>query len=108
MRCADTQVISTISANMNICMDGCISVMTRLVNSCVLFSLSLATSNRFSSSFSLPKARITESPVRISRETRFRPSTSFCMIRNFGSVTAKRTATNAMIIRIARAMIYPI
>ena len=72
-------------------MVGIISAMVLEVNNCVFISLVLASSKRFSSYFSLPNARITESPVKISLDTRFSPSTNFCIIWNFGMATIINT-----------------
>ena len=55
----------------------------------------LAMSKRSSSSFSLPKARMTSMPVRLSRATRFRRSVSFCMIWNLGTTSLKVTTCSA-------------
>ena len=83
-RCAATQVIRTPSPLMTNIIDGIMKVMTRFVKSCVRIRSVLASSKRSSSVFSLPNARTTISPVRISLETRFSRSTSFCMLLNFG------------------------
>ena len=84
--CAPNQTIPTVSTFIIIIMPGIIKVMTRLVNSVVPVSSRFAVSKRSSSLSSLPNARITESPVRISRETRLMLSTSFCIFLNFGIV----------------------
>ena len=72
---------------------GVLKVMTRLVNSIVFVRSLFATSKRSSSFFSLPKARMTERPVRISLDTRLILSTNFCINWNFGIVTAINTIT---------------
>ena len=81
---AATHTIPSVMQYMIMDIPGIIKVMTRFVNSCVRVSSRLASSNRFSSSFSRPKALITERPVRISRETRFTLSTRVCIILNLG------------------------
>ena len=78
---------------MIIIIPGIIKVMTRLVNSIVFVRSLFATSKRSSSFFSLPKARMTERPVRISLDTRLILSTSFCINWNFGMATAINTIT---------------
>ena len=87
---------------------GIIKVMARFTNRLARVRSLLASSNRSSSCFSVPKARMTESPVRISLLTRFSRSTKFCRIRNFGITTANSTATNRKISTTARAMIHDI
>ena len=82
--------------------------MTRFVNSIVFVRSLFASSKRFSSSVSLPNARITESPVKISLDTRLILSTSFCISLKRGIVTAINTITYPRITRIARIMIHPI
>ena len=54
-------------------------------------------SNRSAACLSVRKARITGSPVRISRVTRFSLSTRFCRILNFGIATINNTATTITI-----------
>lgn len=82
--------------------------MTRLTNRLVLVKFRLALSNRSSSCFSVLNARMTGSPVRISRVTRLSLSTSFCMRLNFGMATANSTSTIAMIASTATPMIQAI
>ena len=78
---------------MIIIIPGIIKVMTRLVNNIVFVRFLFATSKRSSSFFSLPNARITERPVKISLDTRLILSTNFCINWNFGIVTAINTIT---------------
>ncbi len=91
--CAPNQTIPTVSRFMISIIPGIINVITRLVNSIVFVSARFASSKRSSSRSSLLNARITESPVRISRATRLIPSTSFCISLNFGIVTDISTDT---------------
>ena len=84
---------------------GIMATMARLVNSWVLIRSLLALSKRSSSNFSRLKARTGMMPVRISRLTRFRRSTRFCMILNFGMamfikkmMSSSRTATSSTMI----------
>ena len=78
-------------------MSGIMNVMTRFVNSCVFIRRVFASSKRASSCCSRPNARMTGRPVRISRDTRFTRSMSFCMILNFGMATfIKKTMTTPM------------
>ena len=102
--CAATHTIRTVSPYMIKVMQGIINVMTRLVNNIVFVSFLLALSKRSSSFFSLPNARITESPVRISLETKLTPSTSFCINLNFGMATTIKNSTRAIIAATARPM----
>ncbi len=86
---------------------GIIRFITRLVNNCVFIKLRFAASKRSSSLFSLPNARMTDKPVKISRETRFKPSTNFCIILNLGIATETSNSTNPTITITASAMIHP-
>ena len=86
-------------------MAGIMIFMTRLVNSWVFIRFLLAVSNRSSSYFSRSKARMTESPVRISLATRFRRSTSVCIFLNLGIATARSVITSTKIATTATTMI---
>ena len=90
---APTQTISTVTAFMVSIIAGIMQVITRLTNRLVLVKSLLTPSKRFSSYFWVPKARITHKPDRISRETRFSLSTSFCISLNRGIVILKSTTT---------------
>ncbi len=79
--------MATLVAFITSCMAGIMKVIARLVKSWVESSSVLARAKRSSSWASRPKARMTGRPVRISRETRFSLSMSFCMRRNFGIAT---------------------
>ena len=82
--CAATHTIRTDKPFMINIMLGIMNVIVLLVKSIVLVSFLLASSNLSSSFFSLPKALITERPVRISLDTRLTLSTSFCISLNLG------------------------
>ena len=86
---------------------GIMIFITRLVNSWVRIRSRFALSNRSSSNRSLLKARITDTPVRISRDTRFRRSTRACIFLNLGMATAISTPTKARMRATATAMIHP-
>ena len=105
---AATQVIRIDVPFMISIIPGIITAMTRLVNSCVFIRSLFASSKRSSSFFSRPNARITESPVRISRDTRFRRSTSTCIILNLGIATNTRKAIRHKRHATATTMIHPI
>ena len=107
IRWALTHIMSTTRQFIINIMPGIIKVITRLVNSCVFFKFSLAISKRSSSVFSLTKALITESPVKISLETRFRLSTSVCMSLNLGIAIETSRSTNPIITSTAIAIIHP-
>ena len=81
---APNQTMPTVKTFMIIIIPGIINVITRFANNVVLVRSLLAASKRSSSVSSRPNARITESPVRISRETRLIRSTNFCINLNFG------------------------
>ena len=105
---AETQIISMLIPYMINVITGIINVITLLVNSMVPVNSLLALSNLSSSFFSRPKARITEIPVRISLDTRFTLSTSFCIALNLGMAIAIRSPTKPIITTNARAIIQPI
>ena len=86
---------------------GIMKVMTRLTNRLVLVRSRFALSKRSSSVFSRPNARMTDSPVRISRETRFTLSTSTCIFWNFGIAIAISTPTIPRITSTASTMTQP-
>ena len=108
MRCADTQTISIVSPYIINIIIGIIKVITRFVKSMVLVNFLFASSKRSSSACSLPKARITGIPVRISLETKFNPSTSFCMSLNFGIAIIIKIETRPKINSTANPIIHPI
>ena len=89
-------------------MVGIINVMARLTNKFVFVRFLFASSNLFSSCFSVLNARITGSPVKISRLTRFNRSTRSCTILNFGITTKNNTATTNTINPTASAIIQDI
>ena len=107
IRWAATQTIRIVRLYIISIMTGIMNVITRLTNRLVLVRFWLAVSNRFSSVFSLPNARITDSPVRISRETRFTRSTSVCIFLNFGMAMDIRTPTMPRMTSTAKAMTQP-
>ena len=80
---------------------GDMQTMSLPVYNCVFIRSMLASSKRFFSKSSLEKARITDTPVRISRDTRFILSTSFCIILNFGMDNLIRMNTSAIIVTTA-------
>ena len=86
---------------------GIIVTMARVVNSWVFIKSRLASSKRSRSSSCLPKALITEMPVRISLDTRLSLSTRVCMILNLGMVSASRARTTVKTATTARAMTQP-
>ena len=89
-------------------MSGIMNVITRFVNSCVFMRRRFASSKRSSSCDSRPNARTTGMPVRISRDTRFTRSMSFCMILNFGIATFMRNSITTAMASTAATMIQPI
>ena len=91
--CAPTHTIPTVRRFIISIIPGIINVMTRFVNSMVFVRSLFAASKRFSSSVSLPNARMTESPVKISLDTRLILSTSFCISLKRGIVTDINTMT---------------
>ena len=97
--CAPVHTIRTDTPFITSIIVGIINVMARLTNRFVFVSVRFASSNLFSSCFSVLNARITGSPVRISLVTRFSLSTRLCRTLNFGITTRNRSnTTNAMII----------
>jgi len=84
---------------------GIIIAMTRLTNNWLSVRSVLATSKRFFSKFSVPKARMTIIPLRLSRVTKFSLSTSFCMILNFGITNVKTTIISPIIAMTPTAII---
>ena len=108
IRFAATHTIRSVMQYMIIIIPGIINVITRLVNNCVFVRLRLASSNRSSSRFSRPNARITFNHVRISLETRFSRSTRFCIILNFGMAREVRSITNPRITSTASAITHSI
>ena len=105
--CAATHTIRTDTPFMINIMLGIMNVIVLLVKSIVLVSFLLASSNLSSSFFSLPKALITERPVRISLDTRLTLSTSFCISLNLGIAITIRSITNAMITATAITITQP-
>ena len=103
--CPPTHTIRTVIPFITSIIVGIINVMARLTNKFNFVRSLLALSKRSSSCFSVWNARITGSPVRISRLTRFSLSTMFCTILNFGITTMKSTATTMTISSTARPMI---
>ena len=81
---APNQTIRTLTPFITSIIIGIINVITLFVNNCVPVRSLLAASNLFSSSFSLPKALITNTPVNISLEIRFNLSIRDCIILNLG------------------------
>ena len=106
--CAPTHTMLIVSTFMISIIPGIINVIMRLVKSVVLVRLRFASSKRSSSFFSRPNARITESPVRISLDTRLMLSTSFCISLNFGIAADTNTITYPRITIIASAITQPI
>ena len=76
---------------------GIMKVIALFTNRFVFVRSRFAPSKRFSSYFSVLNARITGSPVSISRLTRFSRSTWFCTILNFGMTTTNSTITTITI-----------
>ena len=74
---------------------GIMAAITRLVNSWVRIRSVLAASKRASSCCSRLNARMGIMPVKISRDTRFSRSTSFCMILNLGMANCINTVISA-------------
>ena len=85
---------------------GIINVIARFTNKFVFVSALFASSKRSSSYFCVPNARITESPVRISRLTRFSLSTWFWISLNFGITTRNKNPTITIITATASPMIH--
>ena len=81
------QTISRLVPFMMRVIKGIMATMARLVNNWVPISSRLALSKRSSSNFSRLNARTGNTPLRISRLTRFSRSTSVCMILNLGMAT---------------------
>ena len=100
-------IIRVIPFIMNI-ISGIMKFIILPVKSWVSIRSLFALSNRFSSYFSRLKARITDTPVRISLDTRFSRSTSFCIILNLGIAICMRSRTISMMTRTATPMIHPI
>ena len=92
--CAAVHTMSALVPFMMSVMPGNMNIIARLVKSCVRMRSPLARSNRSCAMSSRRKARTTCTPVRLSRDTRFTRSMSFCMIRNFGYVMPKSVATS--------------
>ncbi len=90
---APIQIISMVIPFIINNITGIIKDITRLTNRFVLIKSVLALSNLFSSVFSLLKARITGSPVRISLVTRFNRSTNFCINLNLGMASINNVPT---------------
>ena len=106
--CAPFQTIRIVIPFMTSIMTGIINVIARFTNRFVFIRSLFALSKRFSSYFSVLNARITESPVRISLVTRFRRSTMFCKILNFGIATINNTNTSRSMSTTASPMIHDI
>ena len=86
---------------------GIINVITRFTNNDVFVRSLFALSKRSSSNFSLPNARITGIPVRISLDTRLTRSTRSCMILNFGSAIAINTPRTTRMPATATTITHP-
>ena len=104
---APNHTMPTVRIFIIIIMPGIINVITLFVKSIVFVRSLFASSNLSSSFFSLPNARITESPVRISLETRLILSTSFCISLNLGIAADISTMTYPSITAIASTIIHP-
>ena len=87
---------------------GIINVITRFVKSIFFVSATLASSKRSSSFFSLPNARITGNPVKISLATRLILSTKICIFLKRGIATPINTMTTATSVITATTMIHSI
>ena len=87
---------------------GIINVITRLVNKVLFANAVFASAKRFSSCFSVEKARITGKPVKISLVTKFNRSINFCIKLNFGIATTINTNTIIKIVPTAAAIIQAI
>ena len=72
-------------------MIGIIEAIALLTNKLTFLRSWFALSNLSSLCFSLPKARMTNIPVKFSRIVKLSLSTSFWMILNFGKTTTKAT-----------------
>ena len=104
---APNHTIPTVRTFIIIIIPGIINVITLFVKSIVLVRSLFASSNLSSSFFSLPNARITESPVRISLETRLILSTSFCISLNLGIAADISIMTYPSITTTASTIIHP-
>ena len=102
---APNHTIATVIQFMISIIIGIIHAIMRLVYNCVSMSSVLASLKRSFSCSSRENARITGIPVKISRETRFMRSTSFCIILNFGIENFISTITTLMITATATTMI---
>ena len=82
--------------------------MALLTNIFAFIKSLLATSNLFSSLFSLWKALITDKPVKISLETKFNLSVNSCNFLNLGIATINNVPTTNKIANMATPIIHAI